>query len=133
MGTRLVVAENYQQDQDGWGFEGGGLVFANDDWACENDGINHVSLSRSTICGNTVEFVPNNILGTYVDPGNNWITDECIFPDLSFDGVVDGADLAIVLGLWGEDCVGCQADLDDNGMIDGADLTQILGAWGAGS
>ena len=41
--------------------------------------------------------------------------------------------LSGVIGLWGEDCIGCQADLDDSGMIDGADLTKVLGAWGAGS
>lgn len=48
--------------------------------------------------------------------------------DLNQDGVVDGVDLAIVLGAWGA-CDGCIADLDGNGSVDGADLALILGSW----
>jgi hypothetical protein len=53
--------------------------------------------------------------------------------DLTRDDLVDGNDLAIVLGQWG-DCtasVGCPADMNDDGVVDGNDLTIILGAWGA--
>ena len=49
--------------------------------------------------------------------------------DLNDDGVVDGADLATMLGSWGP-CADCAADLDDNGFVDGADLSTLLGAWG---
>ncbi len=47
--------------------------------------------------------------------------------DLDFNGVVDAADLAILLGGWN----GAGAtDLDGNGVTDAADLAILLGAWG---
>jgi hypothetical protein len=49
--------------------------------------------------------------------------------DLNGDGVVDAADLAILLSQWG--CTkGCSADLNADGTVDAADLTILLGAWG---
>lgn len=56
-------------------------------------------------------------------------SDEPCVGDLDGNGVVDGADLAAVLGSWGK-CTGCAADLDGNGLVDGADLAAVLGAWG---
>ena len=47
--------------------------------------------------------------------------------DLFIDGQVNGADLGILLGQWGE--MG-SADLDANGVVNGADLGMMLGAWG---
>lgn len=49
--------------------------------------------------------------------------------DLNGDGVVDGADLGIMLGNWGSAGAG---DLDGNGVVDGADLGALLGLWGTG-
>jgi hypothetical protein len=49
--------------------------------------------------------------------------------DLSGDGAVDAADLAILLGGWGA-CGGCAADLDGDGMVAAADLAILLGSWG---
>jgi hypothetical protein len=46
--------------------------------------------------------------------------------DFNGDGVVDGADLTILLGDWG----GSAADLNGDGLVDGADLTILLGNWG---
>jgi uncharacterized membrane protein len=53
-------------------------------------------------------------------------------PDITGDGVVNGADLGALLGAWGS-CPGalCAADLNADGVIDGADLGLLLGAWGA--
>jgi len=48
-------------------------------------------------------------------------------PDLDGNGVVDGSDLAILLGSWGGTG---SADLDGNGVVDGGDLAQMLGSWG---
>ncbi|MBL9147403.1 MAG: hypothetical protein JNM94_01785 [Phycisphaerae bacterium] len=48
--------------------------------------------------------------------------------DLNGDGVVDGADLALVLGAWGNGAG--LADIDENGIVDGADLAIVLGSWG---
>ena len=47
--------------------------------------------------------------------------------DFNGDGVIDGADLTILLGDWG----GAAADLNGDGVVDGADLTILLGGWGA--
>jgi glucose/arabinose dehydrogenase len=48
--------------------------------------------------------------------------------DLNNDGLVDGADLGILLGNWGGSGTG---DLDNSGTVDGADLGILLGGWGA--
>lgn len=49
--------------------------------------------------------------------------------DLGGDGVVDGADLGVLLGAWGP-CDGCGADLNADGIVDGADLGIVLSGWG---
>jgi len=52
--------------------------------------------------------------------------------DLNGDCRVDGTDLGIMLGAWGE-CPpksSCPADLDDDGVVGGSDLSILLGAWG---
>ncbi len=46
--------------------------------------------------------------------------------DVNEDGLVDGADLALVLGAWGVTNAG---DIDGDGATDGADLALLLGAW----
>lgn len=48
--------------------------------------------------------------------------------DLSGNGLVDGADLATVLGNWGPNH---QGDLNGDGLTNGADLALVLAAWGA--
>lgn len=47
-------------------------------------------------------------------------------PDINYDGVVDGADLGILLGNWDGSGVG---DLNGDGLVDGADLGLLLGNW----
>ncbi len=47
--------------------------------------------------------------------------------DLNADGVVDGADLGILLLAWGSDDP--LADLNGDGIVDGADLGELLLAW----
>ena len=49
--------------------------------------------------------------------------------DLNQDGVVNGADLGLMLGSWGP-CPGCPADLNQDGIVNGADLGLLLGSWG---
>jgi len=56
-----------------------------------------------------------------------------LFGDLNGDGLVDGADLGVLLGAWGP-CPAeepCPADLDGDGVIAGGDLGLLLGAWGS--
>lgn len=47
--------------------------------------------------------------------------------DLTGDGLVDGADLTMLLGRWGT--ADSEADLDGSGQVDGADLAELLGCW----
>jgi len=48
--------------------------------------------------------------------------------DLNGDGVVDGADLGILLAAWGSGDP--LADLNGDRLVDGADLGTLLAAWG---
>ncbi len=68
--------------------------------------------------------------GTSDDANGNGIPDACELAegDLNLDGCIDGADLAIMLGLWGitNPPIG---DLDGDGDVDGADLAFLLGGW----
>ena len=49
--------------------------------------------------------------------------------DLNGDGVVNGADVGLLLSEWGS-CVGCPGDLNGDGVVDGADFGLLLAAWG---
>ncbi|MFO0828774.1 MAG: S8 family serine peptidase [Phycisphaerales bacterium] len=51
--------------------------------------------------------------------------------DLNDDFLVNGADVAIVLGAWGEctRAVGCAGDLNHDGSVNASDLAIVLGAW----
>jgi len=51
----------------------------------------------------------------------------CEPSDLDCNGVVNGADLALLLSNWGAAGTG---DIDDNGIVNGADLAQLLSNWG---
>ena len=47
--------------------------------------------------------------------------------DLTLDGRVDGADLGVLLGVWGS--AGPIGDINSDGTVNGVDLGQLLGAW----
>jgi formylglycine-generating enzyme required for sulfatase activity len=52
--------------------------------------------------------------------------------DISGDGQIGGADLAMLLGAWGAvGGRGSRGDLDADGIVGGADLALLLGRWGA--
>jgi len=56
-----------------------------------------------------------------------------VIGDLNGDGIVDGADLGILLSQWGPCARGpCVADLNDDGVVDGADLGILLASWTGG-
>lgn len=52
--------------------------------------------------------------------------------DLNGDGIVNGADLGLLLGSWGpcDACAACTGDINGDGSVDGADLGLLLGDWG---
>lgn len=51
--------------------------------------------------------------------------------DIVTDGVVNGADLALVLTNWGP-CASstCVADIDRDGTVGASDLSIVLASWG---
>jgi formylglycine-generating enzyme required for sulfatase activity len=52
-------------------------------------------------------------------------------PDLNGDGVVNGVDLAVVLGQWGvPGGVDIGADINGDGLVEGKDVASVLSAWG---
>lgn len=53
---------------------------------------------------------------------------DCI-ADLNHDGLVNGADIGLLIASWGP-CVGCQADLTGDNMVNGADVGLFLSMWG---
>jgi hypothetical protein len=69
-----------------------------------------------------------NVSGPWEDLGGNAICD-CA-GDLTFDGVVNGADLGILLSAWGACGGSCASDLNRDGVVNGADLGAMLSEWG---
>ena len=55
---------------------------------------------------------------------------EACFADVNGDGVVNAADLALLLGSWGPNPEP-PAAFDNGGVIDAADLAVLLGSWGS--
>ncbi|HMN95676.1 MAG TPA: M12 family metallo-peptidase [Phycisphaerales bacterium] len=118
-------------------FVGGALVV-------DNDGL-HGMLERSGTIGLAagthrirVEFFERfggaGLIARVEGPGTpkmvipaSWYLHEGA--DLDGNGIVDGADLGLLLGAWGTQGAG-GADLDGSGTVDGADLGLLLGAWG---
>jgi hypothetical protein len=69
-----------------------------------------------------------NVSGPWEDLGGNAVCD-CA-GDLTFDGVVNGADLGILLSAWGACGGSCASDLNRDGVVNGADLGAMLSEWG---
>lgn len=67
----------------------------------------------------------------YVDLAE-WRELDCIGPtgDINQDGIVNGADLGLLLAEWGTPCAGCAADLDNDNAVNGGDLGILLFNWG---
>jgi hypothetical protein len=64
------------------------------------------------------------------DDGDGSIDDcqQAPSPDLTRDGVVDGADLGLLMTLWASD--DSTADITGDGLVNGADLGRLLIFWG---
>jgi len=85
-----------------------------------------ISLRGSNVCNNTPR---PNVSGAWADLGGNSICD-CA-GDLNLDGLVNGADLGIMLSSWGPCGTNCPYDINADGQVNGADLGLVLSAWGA--
>jgi hypothetical protein len=98
--------------------------------------LSPVQLGSTLFCGTDGA----NISRSWEDLGGNEFLKTCPWDenddrtpgDLNHDGVVDGADLLILLSAWGP-CNNpdlCPADLNGDGDVDGADLLILLSNWG---
>jgi hypothetical protein len=99
------------------GFQGGKEQYLIE-WSadCNNDGI--------------VDY--GQILsGELVDADTNGVPDACECPcDVFPDNAVNGIDLGVLLGQWGEVTQYTVTDFNRDGAVDGSDLGQLLAAWG---
>jgi hypothetical protein len=78
--------------------------------------------------------------GTLIDKNGNGIPDCCefgfpCFPDpcpgdLNNDAVVNGGDISVLLGFWGQSGKGVLGDINGDGLVDAADLAMLLSSWG---
>ena len=96
----------------------------NDDANCTNGGA---SVSFNAIAGGSYYIR----VGANTTGGAGTLTTTCtvVLPcpaDLSGDGIVNGEDLAALLGAWGTP----NADVNEDGATDGSDLAILLGGWG---
>jgi len=66
------------------------------------------------------------------DCNNNGVPDTCEAittpADLNGDGFVDGADISVILNLFGSE--GGAADLNQDGFVNGPDISIVLNLWG---
>lgn len=68
--------------------------------------------------------------GTVDDPDAVIVVGPTCIGDLTGDAIVNGADLTLLLGDWGECVTPCPADLNADGVVSGVDLAILLGTWG---
>jgi C-type mannose receptor len=69
--------------------------------------------------------------GQLVDADTNGVPDTCECPcDVFPDNAVNGIDLGVLLGQWGEVTQYTVTDFNRDGAVDGIDLGQLLAVWG---
>lgn len=73
------------------------------------------------------ENVPGETTASVVATVKITLGADCDAADFNCDGVVDGADLGMLLSGWGQPG---QTDLSGDGTTDGADLGMLLSLWG---
>lgn len=99
---------------------------------CDSDGIGDACESDSDCNLNGALDNCEIASGQATDHDRNGVPDVCqCLSDLFADGRVDGADLGILLSLWGPASSSGIADIDRSGNVDGADLGYLLSQWGA--
>lgn len=88
------------------------------------NGFFHLGRSRVNVpAGSAALLQTDEVAPTVVPPA----TVACD-ADLDLDGIVNGADLGLLIAGWGMPSIG---DLNQDGTTDGADLGVLLSAWGA--
>ena len=116
--------------------------FWGDKWAdqgelCPRCEPHFFAVEWSTDCNNDNIVDYGQILnGQLTDANTNGIPDICEGPtchdiDLNLNGIVDGADLGVLLAFWGPASPAFpRADINGDGLVNGADLGIVLAFWG---
>jgi choice-of-anchor B domain-containing protein len=81
-------------------------------------------IARDLGAGSLVEAAIDDLAVIGLDCGD---PQNCL-GDINLDGLVNGADLGLLLIDWGQPSD--RSDLDGNGIVNGADLSLLLNAWG---
>ncbi|MFZ9882710.1 MAG: hypothetical protein ACO3QC_15075, partial [Phycisphaerales bacterium] len=96
----------------------GGLVVLGPQHSC-------VLAGSTSICGNS----QRNVSGPYLVEGGATVCD--CEADFLGDGVVNAADLGVVLNSWGLASPQGTGDLTHDGLVNASDLAKLLNSWGA--
>lgn len=116
---------------------GGAIAWG--DYSINSFDLNGYILEWSADCnGDGIVDLGQILSGELVDSNLDGIPDCCAdetclpcVGDVSLNGVIDGVDLAALLGVWGTNGQGeFDCDIDDDGYAGAADLTFILDGWG---
>ncbi|MHC5114419.1 MAG: hypothetical protein ACYTGP_08340 [Planctomycetota bacterium] len=97
---------------------------------CSQEGAEYLVLVHG------IGTAEGNFTLAVVDQGSCSGAVECIVPclaDLSGNGMVDAADLLLLLAVWGpcaDPPAECPEDLSGNGEVDFADILEVIAAWG---
>jgi hypothetical protein len=87
--------------------------------------LSHISLFTASFRGNFMIRADAEV-PTDVPP-------DCVLRgDLTGDGVVDAADLLLVLGEQGACAAACPADANGDGAVDVEDVVEVIGVWTRG-
>ena len=87
-----------------------------------------LTLQRSEICGNS----PDDFWGAgelISDPLSSVCSEGIIAGDITGDGLVDAADLGLLIAGWGPCAPVCPGDLTGDGLVDAADLGLLISLW----
>lgn len=111
----------------------GGGSFEETSWSAHQFDISAIADGRSDV---RIRFTMGTTDGSVTYCGWNLddvevigvVPNEGIPGDLDGDGLVNGADMGLLLSEWGP-CPGCPADLNGDGVVDGADMGLLLVNW----
>ena len=117
-------------------FEDGPTVDITLQWVSYYDASDQCSLSR--IWGGIhprVDDIPGREVGAIIGPRawakatSYWLEPDPCPEDFNDDGLVNGADLLLILSNWGT-CLECETDLNGDGLVNGLDLALLTNTWG---
>jgi hypothetical protein len=93
---------------------------------------NYLDNGTNSIGGCRFALNTTDVEGAWLETSLNYYMTFCACSsvpdcDINGDGIVDGTDLAALLGAWGTSNL--DADLNEDGVVNGGDLAILLGCW----